>query len=335
MKGFVPAAGLGTRLAPLTKSHAKPALPFLGIPTLYFSLWHLKAAGIDSVAINTHYLPKTIEALVRPGLFGLSIKLSHEPEILGTGGAHNPLQAWRGDDDLLVYNPDVISDIDLKKFLREFNDSGHIAAMVVLDKIPQGKFCMAIRGNEVAAFQIPQDGVLEKGLKRAYGAAVYVLSKRFFKYVEKSGSFSVIDSFEAATKAGESVGAFFHKGVWFDMGESVKGYWQSQLDILSRSSQGVFEKIRYLDLCAALKKPVVYQKFSLKTIKLEEPVLIFGQSLIESQCHLGPAAVVCEGANIGQRARLKNCLILGGAKILPGENLENLIVSGDLRISLL
>src|SRR4051812_38455198 len=108
LKGVVLAAGFGTRLRPLTELYPKPLIPFAGTTPLELALWQLGRAGIDENAVNSHHRPDLIDAYVASNPLKQKLKVSHETEILGTGGCYNPLRAWQGDNDLVVLNGDVV-----------------------------------------------------------------------------------------------------------------------------------------------------------------------------------------------------------------------------------
>ena len=88
MKAFILAAGLGTRLKNLTKDLPKPLIKVKGKSLLEWNILKLKAAGIDHIIINTHYLGSRIEEAIGDGKkFNIKVSYSHEEKILGTGGA--------------------------------------------------------------------------------------------------------------------------------------------------------------------------------------------------------------------------------------------------------
>src|SRR5262249_2716593 len=93
-RAFVLAAGLGTRLRPLTDTWPKPAVPFLGAPLLRRTFAVLARAGVERVAVNTHHLPDVMERVAREegARRGLSVSTVHEPVIQGTGGGLRGLQ---------------------------------------------------------------------------------------------------------------------------------------------------------------------------------------------------------------------------------------------------
>jgi mannose-1-phosphate guanylyltransferase len=96
--GVVLAAGLGTRLRPLTDRLPKPALPVLNAPLASYALRRLAALGITRVALNTHHLPRELEAALEGHVpAGMTLRFAHEPELLGTGGGvRNAAAVLRG-----------------------------------------------------------------------------------------------------------------------------------------------------------------------------------------------------------------------------------------------
>jgi NDP-sugar pyrophosphorylase family protein len=93
-KALVLAAGLGTRLRPLTYVFPKPLMPLWNLPLLEHVLRLLESWGVQEIVVNAHWMPETIEAWVKERRGTATITLSFEPEILGTGGALRPLRAF-------------------------------------------------------------------------------------------------------------------------------------------------------------------------------------------------------------------------------------------------
>lgn len=132
VRAFILAAGLGTRLRPLTDTVPKALVPVLGVPMLERLRAFLAGAGIRTHALNTHHLADAVRAHVSaradpPALF-------HEPELLGTGGALVNAAAFWGEAPLLVWNADILCDLDAAALLRAHAghaDAGALATLAV------------------------------------------------------------------------------------------------------------------------------------------------------------------------------------------------------------
>jgi len=120
LRAFVLAAGLGTRLRPLTERWPKPAVPFLGAPLLRRTFTVLRRAGVDRVAVNTHHLPEAMQRVAREeaARFGLAVTVVHEPVIQGTAGGLRGMQAALPSIDRFVSGHDVASLEALGQVLR-------------------------------------------------------------------------------------------------------------------------------------------------------------------------------------------------------------------------
>jgi NDP-sugar pyrophosphorylase family protein len=135
MRGMIVAAGLGTRLRPLTRHRAKPAVPVRGLPLIAYSLAFLARAGVDEVVINVHHLPESlIAAAERWCPNQLKLHFSHEPKLLHTGGAIRRVAGFlRESDPCLVLGGDMILDFDLGAVIRRHREGRHAATLVLRD----------------------------------------------------------------------------------------------------------------------------------------------------------------------------------------------------------
>src|SRR5574339_386662 len=137
MKAMILAAGLGTRLRPLTNTMPKPLLPVAGTPLIVWNLLLLKRHGFREVIINLHHLGPMIEqALGNGSKYGLRIWYSQEPVILGTGGGIKQAEPYFSGEPVLILNGDTLVEIDLDE-LCAFHHEQRAAATLVLRPDPE------------------------------------------------------------------------------------------------------------------------------------------------------------------------------------------------------
>ena len=137
MKAMILAAGLGTRLRPLTNTIPKPLLPIAGTPLIVWNLLLLKRYGFHDVVINLHHLGPMIEQAVGNGSrYGLRIIYSREPVILGTGGGLKQAEPHFSGESVLVLNGDTLVDLDLGA-LCAFHQQRDAVATLALRKDPE------------------------------------------------------------------------------------------------------------------------------------------------------------------------------------------------------
>src|SRR5262245_44295418 len=116
---MVLAAGLGTRMRPLTLDRAKPILPVLDRPLLHCTLELPAGHAVKDAMTTLPSLPRSVRAAVGDGRrFGVKVSYSFEREILGTGGGPRKVRRWVGEETLLILNGDVVFDFDLTALRR-------------------------------------------------------------------------------------------------------------------------------------------------------------------------------------------------------------------------
>jgi len=131
-KAFILGAGLGTRLQPLTNMLPKPLVPIFHEPMANYALRHCQAAGISEFAINTHHIPEAWKTAYPSGEFaGSPLHFSHEEILLETGGGIQNIASFIGNDPLLIYNGDILTDIDISKLIRHHEESGNVATLAL------------------------------------------------------------------------------------------------------------------------------------------------------------------------------------------------------------
>ena len=143
MKAMIFAAGLGTRLRPLTDSLPKALVPLCGKPLLYHVMMRLKSFGYDEIVVNVHHFADMIEQyLLQEGNFGMKVSISDERDLLReTGGGIRHARKWleeegyhgMADGSFLVHNVDIISDLDLGWFASECRQNA-LANLLVSDR---------------------------------------------------------------------------------------------------------------------------------------------------------------------------------------------------------
>jgi len=127
---FLPAAGLGERLRPITNHLPKPLLPILGKPLIEIILGKLTAVCSGRIGINLHYKPEMIREWADGSAYADRIEFFHEDPILGTGGALKNAEKFLRGGPFMVHNSDILLDIDFTRLIETHLSSGNIASLV-------------------------------------------------------------------------------------------------------------------------------------------------------------------------------------------------------------
>lgn len=227
MNGFLLAAGRGTRLKELTANCAKPALPVAGLPMLAYSLnffYSLHSQGathpdyaIRKLAVNTHHCPDTITRILDKAEHPWQLQVSHETELLDTGGGVKKCEAFLRDAPVLLANADIVADIDIPKLLR-FHAARQAALTIVV--VPHA------RAHEIAPITLgADDAVID--INRTFSAqstgshlyaGVAVFEPILFDYLKTEPSSIVYTGYTGLIAAGHRVCAYIHRDRWYDCG---------------------------------------------------------------------------------------------------------------------
>ncbi len=231
MQAFLLAAGLGTRLRPITDLYAKPAVPFLNVPLLFWSLELIQELNPSSLVINLHHLPASVKNLMTATTYKrFKPAWSHEAEApLGSGGAlaFAASQGLLQDDDLVVANADEVilpmKDGALMRLLETHRRTGAIATLLTMRHEDAGtKFGGVWHDGQGAVFGFGRERTLYPQAKEAlHYVGLLVLNKRVLRYLPPSGESNLLyDGLLAAIKAGERVSAHVEDLFWQETGNA-------------------------------------------------------------------------------------------------------------------
>ena len=227
MKGFIFAAGLGTRLKPFTDGSPKALFKVGGKTMLEHALQHLQHYGIGEVIVNVHHFPGQIrEFLSEHDNFGMEITLSDESEmLLETGGGLKKV-AWffSADEPFVVRNVDILSDLNLADMIRAHKESAALATLAVRDRKTSRYFLFDDTGSLCGWENLNTD---ERIVKRAAStlfpkafSGIQVLSPEIFPLITESGKFTLIDLYLRLAAGGRIKGYSDQDAMWRDIGKT-------------------------------------------------------------------------------------------------------------------
>jgi NDP-sugar pyrophosphorylase family protein len=220
MKAMILAAGLGTRLRPLTNTMPKPLLPVAGTPLIVWNLLLLKRHGFREVIINLHHLAPMIEqALGNGSKYGMRIWYSQEPVILGTGGGIKQAEPHFSGESVMILNGDTLMEIDLDAVVA-FHQRRNAAATLVLRSDPEAATWGLVEVNEEHRIvRITGRGSSTPAATQPrMFAGIHILHPRLLRDVPKGRESSIIDAYVAAIQRDEAVMGFDCDGYWSDVG---------------------------------------------------------------------------------------------------------------------
>jgi mannose-1-phosphate guanylyltransferase len=230
MKAMVLAAGLGTRLHPLTNDRPKALVAVAGQTLLEITLSRLRSFGVNDVIVNVHHFADSIVDYLQANRnFGMRIEVSREDVLLDTGGGLKKA-AWfflEGDEreaePFIVHNVDVLSTIDLARMVRFHIERGALATLAV-QRRDTSRPLLFNEHDQLCGRRIGSDAETEWALPAQQVnslafSGIHVISPRIFAGLSEEGAFSIIPAYLRLASRGEAILAFRADDFyWRDLG---------------------------------------------------------------------------------------------------------------------
>ena len=224
-KAMILAAGLGTRMRPVTNDKPKALVEWEGVPMLEHIILKLKSQGFDQIIINVHHFAEMIVGFVkRKDAFGIHIEFSHEEdEPLDTGGGVAFASWFFEDEPFLVHNVDIMSNLDLRKLYEAHTASGAIATMAVKDRETSRSLLMN-KKNLLKGWRDNRNGdtilvdTNSEDLEPIAFSCVHVMNPEIFSHFPEEKKFSITPFYLELAKT-QDVNLYRHdQDYWIDMG---------------------------------------------------------------------------------------------------------------------
>lgn len=319
MQALILAGGKGTRLRPLTMHTPKPIVPIANQPFLLYQLELLKRADVRDVILSLSYQPQKIEDKVGDGTdFNVRVSYAVEASPLGTAGAYRNAASLIS-ETTVVFNGDVLTDIDLNDVIR-FHRERQAVATIVLAPVPNP--------TAYGLVETEKDGRVRRFLEKpkpeevtcdTINAGIYILEPRVLDYVPEGEQFMFeYGVFPQLLDRKEPFFAYIWRGYWRDIG-TASSYLQANLDVIAG-------RVKLLEPPSAERG----EKFD-ATANIEAP------SAVDPSCTLKAGAqiinsVVSRNCYIEERARIENSVVRGGTRIGAGSTVRGAVIGKGCHI---
>ena len=310
MRAMILAAGLGTRLEPLTNIRPKPLFPVLNRPLLGITIEQLQGMGATGIVINAHHLAEQVERYIRGVRWGLEIEVRVEPEILGTGGGiKNCADFFRDVPLFVVINADVYHTLDLRPAIHYHTEANNLATLVLCDDPrfnqvgidDQGRI-VSLRGREIQKSPSPARILTFTG--------IHLISPRLLDFMPSAGYFDSMGFYIDLASRGEAVkGYHVQGGYWRDIGR-VEDY-----------------KALHQDLMEAERKPMIHPE-----ARIEEGVRMEGIVCVGRETHVRGGvfikdSIIWDQVVIEKGGMVEGCIV-GDRTQVKGEHRGEILIPG-------
>ena len=320
MQALILAGGKGTRLRPLTVYTPKPIVPICNRPFLLYQIDTLRRAGIKNITLSLSYQPQKIEQQLGHGAdYGVEINYTVEPQPMGTAGAYK-FAADLIREPTVVFNGDILTDLDLEAVIRQHRERG-AAATIVLAPVENP--------SAYGLVETEEDGRIRRFLEKpkaneisvnTINAGTYVLEPHILDYIPAGENYSFeYGLFPDLLRRGESFYAHIpERAYWIDIGTPAR-YLQAHHDLLSGivRNVGLDERRGRIDSAT--------------------PVEIDDLSMIADDCTLKSGAqvinsVIGAGCFVEEKARIENSVIWPHTRVGAGAHISHAIVGRGCHI---
>lgn len=347
MKAMILAAGLGERMRPLTESRAKPSLPVLNRPIIVQTLAYLKSQGVDEAVINLHHHPESIRGLIGDGSrMGVKVQYSEEPTILGTAGGLKKAEAhFRNTGTFLMVNTDFVTDCNLAPAIEEHRKSGAQATMVLTPRAPGAPYGSVELNQDgsvrsIAGLPVPQGGGSngpEVGGDGLIFTGIHIMEPSLLDAIPAGVRFEINRQvYPSLMQQGRTIRGYVHRGLWCEIG-TPSLYLEGNMALLEHGGHPSLTGLRHAD-------GIYLDQVRLPNTTEAAPPILIGRGstlgphcslqggvVIGKQCRIGSgcairSSVLWDGARLGDRVLLTDCIVTSGVFIPPMTTLSRRII---------
>ncbi len=309
-KAMIMAAGLGTRLHPLTGRTAKPMVPILNRPVMEHMLRLLRRHGVHDVVANLHYHPERIREYFGDGsAFGVSLRYNVEVDLLGTAGGVGAFRSYLRDGTFVVVSGDGLTDIDLTAFVAAHRAAGGVATMAVKRVDDPSLYGVVVHDDERRVKGFQEKPAREDALSDLCNCGIYAFEPEIFDEVPDGGFVDwAKDVFPALLKRGAPIFAWPLETYWNDVG-NIEQYRLSNFDALCGRVE--------LEVPGREIRPGVWVGEGTEVaadVRLTPPVLLGAGCLVEAGAELVGPLIVGDGCVIQRGAVLEGIINWDGVR---------------------
>lgn len=235
VKAMIMAAGVGSRLDPLTKDLPKPLIPIFNIPVMDILMKKLSDNNIFDVVANTYYLSDKIFSHYKTNDFDINIELIKEKNLSGTAGGFKKCQFFFAPDDtIVVLSGDGISNVDIQNAIDTHCKLGAVATIGIkeVDKKDVSKFGVVVTDKEGFVTEFQEKPEIQDAKSSCINTGIYIFNYRIFDYIPENTFFDFAKDVFPKLLAEHQLATFKINGYWSDIG-TLEQYKQTVEDIFN------------------------------------------------------------------------------------------------------
>ena len=311
-KAMIMAAGVGSRLEPLTLSVPKPLIPVANRPVMDILLENLKNIGITDVVANTYYLADKIIERYKNNPSGINFNYIKEETLSGTAGGLKKCQNFFDKEDVfVVLSGDGLTNADIKKGIEKHLASGAVAT-IGIKKIPHEEvshFGVVVTDNSGFITEFQEKPSVEEAKSNFINTGIYIFNYEIFDYIPENTFYDFAKNVFPELLKTCGINTFEITEYWTDIG-TIAQYKQSHKDL-------------FAGLCSFAHAPIKEQNRGkyISASNVPSDTVFDGSSTIGSNCKIGKNvsitdSIIWDNVEIADNVALKNCIVASNSRIL-------------------
>ena len=321
MKAMVLAAGVGSRLDPLTSQLPKPLAPVANRPVMEHILRLLKSHGFEDVVSNLHYLPDLIKKYFGDGSsLGMNIDFRFEPELSGDAGGVRACRNFFGQETFIVLMGDLLTDADLSRVFAEHKRKGALATIGTKRVADVSQFGVVVTDERGFITGFQEKPAAEEALSDFASTGIYILEPEIFDYMPKTGSYGFgRQLFPSLVENGLPVLSVDLQSYWSDIG-TIHQYRQSNFDALEGA-------VKVQDFAEQNEHGYISPDAKIEGAVSIDGLLMLGRnSRIAPGVHIEGRVVIGDNCRIERNAYLEDTIVWAKSVVQENASLKNCIV---------
>ena len=327
MQAIIIAGGLGTRLKPVTDYCPKPALPIMGKPFLDYQLELLKRIGVKRVVFSLMYLADKIMKIFGDGSqYGMEFHYAVEESPLGTGGGIKNCEKYLLDEPTVIFNGDVLTDIDLNQVI-DFHINQNAKITIVMtpvdDPTMYGVIFTERDGRILRFLEKPKR---EEATQNTINAGIYIYERDVFEHIPPGQNYSVERQlYPDMLDEGYRLSGYKSSDYWLDIGTPEK-YMKAHWDLMDgRINLPIGGRQVQAGIWVG-RDMVAGQDEVLKRSNLKPPLYIGYGAQFDGASELGPYVVLNENVKLRGKVKASRAIFLDYSSAHGDAEIENSIV---------
>lgn len=317
MRAMILAAGLGTRLRPLTWARPKALVPVMGMPLLHYWIWRLYESGFEAVVVNAFHLPDKLVSVVKETDWPIPVEVRVEPSLLGTGGGIRNVLDFFGDEPFVVVNGDILCKVNLTSLYAQHLESNCLVSLLMHDFLQFNN--VAVDGRLIRGFGSEAKRLNHESshIRLLAFTGIHVINSQVLKGLDPGRPHEIIPVYRELINSDNPPRAIFDNSLsWREIG-SVEAYRSLHSELVALPENAYSPLKSGQSICVHPSAEISPYTVLKGMVVIGRNTRVVGDAVLEN-------TILWDDVEVRPKSRLRNCIVTDGIAVRG--NLENEII---------